>query len=271
VGRSSENVGGARRARQQPTDLEVWLVNDDPAQLLVQKRLLGRFAATVWEFTSPDDLLTQAQKYGSCPNLVSDFHMPGMNGLELARIWCEMHANARVLLVSASKLTPSEEEEAVFLPNNHVKLLTSFHIPELISTVQEWFLGTPAVKEDDEPQTDTALNFFDPSVHSKLVMLGGNAFLRKALERFADRLPTRLDSCRGAIQGNDARSLHREAHSMKGSCGIVGASRLLELADQLESAAQDEQDLEALTGLVSEIEETWTQSKPELEQILNEL
>ena len=80
-------------------DLEIWLVNDDPAQLLVQKRLLGRFAATVWDFQSPTELVSQARKYGSCPNLVSDFHMPGMNGLELSQLWCQMHPNARVLLI----------------------------------------------------------------------------------------------------------------------------------------------------------------------------
>ena len=116
-------------------------MNDDPAQLLVQKRLLGRFAATVWEFSSPDEVVSQAQKYGSCPNLVSDFHMPGMNGMELARIWCELHGNARVLLVSASNLSVDEEKEALFLPNNHVKLLSSFSLNELIATAKEWFVG----------------------------------------------------------------------------------------------------------------------------------
>ena len=69
------------------SDLEIWLVNDDPAQLLVQKRLLGRFASTVWDFQSPTELMAQARTYGSCPNLVSDFHMPGMIGLELSQLW----------------------------------------------------------------------------------------------------------------------------------------------------------------------------------------
>jgi two-component system, sensor histidine kinase and response regulator len=271
MGRNSGNVGEARRSSQASSDLEVWLVNDDPAQLLVQKRLLGRFAATVWEFSSPDELLTQAQKYGSCPNLVSDFHMPGMNGLELAQIWCEMHANARVLLVSASKLSADEEEAAIFLPNNHVKLLTSFHIPELLATVQEWFLGIPADCEEQKTQTGSTLRYFDASVHSKLVMLGGKPFLRKALERFADRLPTRLDSCRDALECLDKRSLHREAHSLKGSCGIVGANALLELADNLEVAAQNEEDSAAIAQLIVDIDQVWGDSKTELEQVLSEL
>lgn len=247
-------------------------MNDDPAQLLVQKRLLGRFAATVWEFSSPDEVVSQAQKYGSCPNLVSDFHMPGMNGMELARIWCELHGNARVLLVSASNLSVDEEKEALFLPNNHVKLLSSFSLNELIATAKEWFVGeSDDLQGDDFPDNGNGLVHFDGTVHSKLVLLGGNAFLKKALERFADRLPGRMESCREALDVNDFRSVHREAHSLKGSCGIVGATSMLELADQLESAAQREESSEALFRILGEIEREWEHSSTELQQVLNSL
>lgn len=254
------------------SSLEIWLVNDDPAQLLVQKRLLGRFAATVWEFTSPDELLTQAQKYGSCPNLVSDFHMPGMNGLELARIWCEMHANAKVLLVSASNLTSAEQEEAVFLPRNHVKLLTSFYIGDMIAAAEEWFLGSTASEDHRSTESNGTLRYFDSEVHSKLVMLGGEAFLHKALQRFADRMPSRMENFREFLKVRDFRNLHREAHSFKGSCGIVGATLLLELADKLELAVQnDSENIEALSFIVNEIADTWQHAVAELELVLNGL
>lgn len=248
------------------------MVNDDPAQLLVQKRLLGRFAATVWEFSSPDEVVSQAQKYGSCPNLVSDFHMPGMNGLELARIWCELHGNARVLLVSASKMSVDEEKEALFLPNNHVKLLSSFNLNELITTAREWFVGESDELPDEEfTENGSGLVYFDGNVHSKLVMLGGNAFLKKALERFADRLPGRMESCREALDVSDYRSVHREAHSLKGSCGIVGATSMLELADRLEGAAQREESSETLFHILEEIEREWARSSTELQQVVNSL
>ena len=272
MGPSSENVGHARKSSQSPSDLEIWLVNDDPAQLLVQKRLLGRFAATVWEFSSPDEVVSQAQKYGSCPNLVSDFHMPGMNGMELARIWCELHGNARVLLVSASNLSVDEEKEALFLPNNHVKFLPSFSLNELITTAHEWFVGeSDEIQEDEFTENGSGLLHFDGNVHSKLVVLGGNAFLKKALQRFADRLPGRMESCREALDVNDYRSVHREAHSLKGSCGIVGATSMLELADQLESAAQREESSEALSEILGEIKREWESSAAELQQVLNSL
>ena len=276
MGPSSENVGRENRSRPSPTNnpqLEIWLVNDDPAQLLVQKRLLGRFAATVWEFSSPDEVVSQAQKYGSCPNLLSDFHMPGMNGLELARIWCELHGNARVLLASASSLSVEEKKEALFLPQNHVKLLSSFNLSELMTTAREWFVGEPEELQDEtEPAEETSgLVHFDRAVHSKLMMLGGAAFLKKALDRFADRLPGRMESCREALQSGDLRTVHREAHSLKGSCGIVGATSMLELADQLESAALREEAPDALSLLLKEIEQEWQHSAAELQEVLKGL
>lgn len=246
---------------------EVWLVNDDPAQLLVQKRLLGRFAATVWEFRSPTELIAQARKYGSCPNLVSDIHMPGMSGLELARLWCEMHPNARILLASASSLNAQEQEEARYLPGNHVKLLTNFRIPELLSAAQEWFGGEVLPEDSQELESPTKLKFFNSEVHSKLRMLGGVAFLKKALHRFAERVPARLEACREATEQGDFVRVHREAHSLKGSCGVVGAGVMLELADKLETAAQNERPCESLLTMIDGVDQIWQESKTELQHL----
>jgi HPt (histidine-containing phosphotransfer) domain-containing protein len=254
------------------SDLEIWLVNDDPAQLLVQKRLLGRFAATVWDFQSPTELMAQARGYGSCPNLVSDFHMPGMNGLELSQLWCQMHPNARILLLSASALSSVEQEEATYLPSNRVKMLTNFRIPELLSVAQEWFAQGPKGEESslETPgeSAESSLEYFESSMHSKLRMLGGQAFLKKALERFANRLPERLQKLDQALASNDHRKLHHEAHSLKGSCGIVGAHQMLESADRLEVAAKAEEEAATLRAEMETLHDLWRETEAELQSIL---
>ena len=254
-------------------DLEIWLVNDDPAQLLVQKRLLGRFAATVWDFQSPTELVAQARKYGSCPNLVSDFHMPGMNGLELSQLWCQMHPDARVLLISASELTRAEKEEATYLPSNRVKLMTAYRIPEVLNAAKEWFGGTDreAAKEDSlekAPAPPQNLSYFDSDVLDKLKILGGSAFVKKALIRFSDRIPTRLANFYEYIEEKSHRKIHQEAHSLKGSCGIVGATQMLECAHELEEAAKDEKALEEIEEQVERLESLWQETARELKEVL---
>lgn len=250
---------------------EVWLVNDDPAQLLVQKRLLGRFAATVWEFSSPVEAVNQAKNFGSCPYLVSDIQMPGMTGLELARVWCELHPDARVLLTSASPLSAKELDEATFLPRSHVQILTSYRLPELISTAQEWFgADSEQLEPTGEPVT-SLLKFFDGEVHSKLRLLGGVDFLVKALNRFADRAPERIEGCREATRRGDFDKVLREAHSFKGSCGIVGATPLFNALDRIETAAGGQTEAGLLLKDIDSMEVLWLKTKEELKPLLKSL
>lgn len=249
-------------------DLELWLVNDDPAQLLVQKRLLGRFAATVWDFQSPTELMTQARKFGSCPNLVSDFHMPGMNGLELSQLWCQMHPNARILLLSASPLTTSEQEEAKYLPSNRVRVLAGFRIPELLNVAKEWFARDSKPGEDSSDleavQPSAQLEYFDTSVHEKLKILGGQPFLEKTLQRFAEKVPYRFQVMEEAILAAEFSDLHHQAHSLKGSCGVAGATVLLEAADKLELAAIEPSTLKLLEAHLEELKNVWASTEKEL-------
>lgn len=253
-------------------DLELWLVNDDPAQLLVQKRLLGRFAATVWDFQSPTELMTQARKFGSCPNLVSDFHMPGMNGLELSQLWCQMHPNARILLLSASALTSSEQEEAKYLPSNRVRVLAGFRIPDLLNVAKEWFSKDCPFEEDsnefDAVQATTQLEFFDSTVHEKLKILGGQSFLQKTLERFAEKVPSRFQIMEEAIIAGEFSDLHHQAHSLKGSCGMVGANQLLEAADRLEQASLEPADPKQLEAILDEIRTLWDTMEEEVRSLI---
>ena len=254
------------------TDLELWLVNDDPAQLLVQKRLLGRFAATVWGFSSPTELLAQARKFGSCPNLVSDYHMPDMDGAELSRLWCEMHPDAKVLLLSVSKLSRAEKQQSTYLPSTHVKVLTDFRIPELLSTAKAWF--SESAVTDEESFTPVAvgtykkLEHFEIETHHRLQQLGGVVFLVKALTRFRNKTPERIEEIKKAIDSENFKQVHTIAHALKGSCGIVGATNLSVVADALELSSQESEPMSLLLDGLFALESAWEATLLELEDVI---
>lgn len=256
------------------SDLEIWLVNDDPAQLLVQKRLLGRFAATVWDFQSPAELIAQAKNYGSCPNLVSDYNMPGLNGLQLSQLWCEMHPDARVLLLSASPLSDRESEDLTYLPSNHVKVLMNYRLPDLLSAAQEWFADSPDSALDsmeDRAPPVKAYRFFDTEMLGKLSTLGGGSFVVKALERFAARVPNRLETLSAALENRHPAQMMSEAHSLKGSCGVVGAFTMMDIAGRLEDLAQSETTQSELEEVISELKSAWEGTQLEIESIAKDL
>ena len=199
--------------------------------------------------------------------------MPGMNGFQLSQIWCEMHPDARVLLLSASHLSATDRENLTFLPRNHVKVLTSFRLPELIQEARDWF--SPDARKDSElkhPESDPTsgeeLAQFDAAVLTKLRTLGGVEFLQKALKRFADRIPSRLEVFERALAEGDHKALCSEAHSLKGSCGIVGAQSMLELSDRMEELASQQAELGELRSLVQELALAWESTQAELNGIL---
>lgn len=239
---------------------EVWLVNDDPAQLMVQKRLLSKVVPQVRDFLSPLEALSAARETESAPYLVTDFQMPMMDGPELARQWYSLFPQTRILIVSASEVSRDDQRRVDALPADSVRLLTSYRIADLPGKAKLWFFSLDEqlrIVADEE--TDKKVRF-DPSVLEKLATLGGEEFVQKTIERFLRSVPEKLDGLTEAAQASDLPQLHLLAHSLKGSCGLVGALSLARAADELEqsSAEGTNRDWLALIGDIErEIEVTF--------------
>lgn len=114
---------------------KVLLVDDEP-QLLnaLRRRLRGRFALTC--ATSATEALAQIESNGPFAAIVSDVHMPGMNGIELMR---EMRRRApetvRLILTGSSEFAiavAAVNEGAVF--RFHTKPIAAQELEESIDT-----------------------------------------------------------------------------------------------------------------------------------------
>jgi PAS domain S-box-containing protein len=92
----------------------------------------------------------------------------------------------------------------------------------------------------------------------------GNPELRSMLvEAFLARTHQPLERLRLAYAANDARAVEIQAHSLKGLCGAVGASRAAALFDRIENAAGD--------GHLAAIEEWSKRAAVELQRAMEEL
>lgn len=235
---NSANVERAGEPAQSKASKPViWLVNDDPAQLLVQKRLLGRFAESVTAFGSPLEAVAAAREGGSSPLLVTDYNMPVMKGPQLAAYWCALHPEARILILSASEIQLKDDSVLSSLPKASFRLLSSYRLPDLVSAAQEWFCPEEGTDEELSAPTKAGNSRLEPSVLEKLMSLGGQPFVDKVLNRFVAELPGRMETIEQSYSANDRELLHRTAHSLKGSCGLIGAERLARVAGALEDAA----------------------------------
>jgi HPt (histidine-containing phosphotransfer) domain-containing protein len=68
----------------------------------------------------------------------------------------------------------------------------------------------------------------------------GDEFHDELLQMFEEEFEPRLQKIREAIENKDPRMLAEYGHSLKGSCGAIGALELRLLAFELEKLGKDE-------------------------------
>ncbi len=245
---SSAKVESAASAPSKSEPAELWLVNDDSSQLMIQERVLARSRFSVRTFASGLETVVAARAGGSPPLLVTDTNMPGMSGTELARFWLELHPLARVLIVSASTLTADQQREVEALPEESVRLLSCYRLGQLAPEAECWLLKgerpgatqPPPSAEPEPPSLRPLGGAFDPAAWEKLSSLGGEAFLRKALLRFVQGSREKMAALEQALSSGDRSALHSRAHALKGSAGLVGARELLARTERLEALTAPE-------------------------------
>jgi HPt (histidine-containing phosphotransfer) domain-containing protein len=85
--------------------------------------------------------------------------------------------------------------------------------------------------------------------------VGGEGLVRDMAALFGEELPERLAAARAALAAADREALWRSAHTLRASCGQIGAAAAARLARELERRAAAD-DLPALAPLVDQVEGT---------------
>ena len=91
----------------------------------------------------------------------------------------------------------------------------------------------PADEEHDSP--------LDPETIQTLRRLGGPGenLLAEIIQIYLDDTPSRIEAMRAALVSGDAALLASAAHSLKSSSGNVGARRVYELCQRMETTARE--------------------------------
>jgi len=83
---------------------------------------------------------------------------------------------------------------------------------------------------------------------------GDIEFLKKLVEVFSSEYPEKLARIPRAIKGKDFKTISETAHSLKGSSGNLGLTRVYELSSEIERFAKEEK-TEDIEKLYRELEE----------------
>lgn len=87
------------------------------------------------------------------------------------------------------------------------------------------------------------------------------------LQTFIDDAQTRIPQLRDQLAVGSHDELRRNAHSLKGSSGNVGATGMSEVCMRLENMARDGQ-LDTASALIDEVESSFEQVKVALQALL---
>ena len=207
--------------------LRVLVIDDDDLTRDIVALLLSGAGYFVETSDSGDAALLHLQTTPLPPQVVlADLQMPGTTGNELARRLRALCAPATTLLAMSATLPsdPSDPSASEF-----DGLLLKPFTPETFAGA---IAGeTPRMEKRFGAATVAVL---DESVYRKLAASMRLPQLQKLYELCLADAETRLETMRQAASKGDDPTYKKEAHAIKGSCGMVGAMELQTLATSIE-------------------------------------
>ncbi|TAA45898.1 PAS domain S-box protein [Corallincola spongiicola] len=182
----------------------------------------------------------------SFDGILMDCQMPVMDGYTTTTLIRQNPEwkNLPILALTANAMAGDREKAIKAGMNDHIP--KPIDVQEMFTTMARWI--TPATPIQRQPETTetagadaeampipeiTGVNIQEGLAHTQ----GNHSLYLRLLSRFATsqaEMPTRY---RDAWQQNNQEAAVREAHTLKGLAGSIGASQLAEQATLLETAA----------------------------------
>ncbi|MBS4045116.1 MAG: response regulator [Alphaproteobacteria bacterium] len=224
----------------------VLVAEDNATNRLVIEQMLGRmgYACEIGEHGA-DALALRAR--GGHGLLLTDFHMPEMDGFELtARIRAEERtagtARLPIIALTADALTGTEQQCLEAGMDGY--LSKPVNSRALAAMLEKWLpqalpLRRPATAPSAAPVAQAMQDWdraiFDPARLSE--SFGSfNAIARQLLQEFVTDAAGRIAAIASAAQTGDLQAVRGPAHALKGGALSVGATRLGHIAGDLQDA-----------------------------------
>jgi CheY-like chemotaxis protein len=220
--------------------VRVLIVDDDELSREVLELLLEADGYEVETAASADEALVRLQTMQTAPDVVlTDMQMPGTTGNELAgriRGLCGMGTTLLAMSGSAPQEGVAREFDGF--------LLKPFSMEALGAAIR----GGSEARADVADVGDVAA--LDEEIYGKLAALMGVARMGELYTLCIDDVGRRVvEMRRTALQGDDA-AFRREAHAIKGSCGMVGAKEMQTLATSMEEGGLCDDHVASLDELI---------------------
>ena len=220
------------------------LVDDHPTNRLVIQRQLA-LAGFVCDTAEDGEQGLAKWRSGRYALILSDVHMPKLDGYELARaIRNEEQAAglAHTPIIALTAAAMRGEADRCLAAGMDDYLTKPVGIPVLLERLRRWLpqLSFPQPASDDAPLHLPQLDRPPPLDASALVQISGGdrATEQLILADFLDTTQRDLIDLQRAPAAADALAVGREAHKIRGAAALVGAIEIAETARSVELAGK---------------------------------
>jgi CheY-like chemotaxis protein len=195
----------------------ILVIDDDDLSRELLTMLLEADGYAVQSATSGDEALAEA---APTDLILTDMQMPGLSGNPLAERLRSLHGQSvRIIAMSGSEVSLADRAQFDGF------LLKPFAVADLEALLAN---GTFATKPD-------SATILDETTYTRLLAAMP---LQQVAEMFAFCLADaekRLTRMAQAVASGDDAAYRREAHTIKGGCGMLGALELKEIAGTMEA------------------------------------
>lgn len=268
ISRKEDKKALYREAVQALRGAEILLVEDNIVNQEIAREILEKEGMHIVVANDGKEALALVESH-TFDGVLMDCQMPVMDGFEATRRMREdeRFATLPILAMTANAMEGDKERCLECGMNDHIS--KPIDMAKLFLTMAKWI--TPAqprsVEENralPEPKT-AALSLVVEGLDLENALLHVNndtVLLEKLLHRFEQTQAKSLERIEEALAQKERQSAIREAHTLKGLAGNIGATALAEAARRLEEALQSES---------LEHAQMFSQTKVELESVLEHL
>jgi CheY-like chemotaxis protein len=226
---------------EQVAGTQVLIVDDDPVMGELLDALLTVEGYRVTRAHSGEEALKVAREGAPRPDIIlCDIHMPGMRGGELAKALSADRSKgtlpASTVILAMSGSSPSADESKSF----EGFLRKPFSVADFTRAVERARTQTLDRNSAEQPQSDSGtarLAPLDDKIFEQIKSKVGNEIVRQMYDMTLDDVRARLLRIADAVERADEPTIRQEAHTIKGSCGMLGALELQSLAAATEGGS----------------------------------
>jgi CheY-like chemotaxis protein len=248
------------------------LAEDNPVNQKVAARMLERLGYRVDVAQNGLEAL-EALERNRYAAVLMDVQMPRMDGheatAEIRRREREAAGGRHIPIIAMTANAMQGDREKALAAGMDDYLAKPVRQESLEEVLGRWTSREDGALPDDgvpeAPETPPENgSVLDPEVLANLRDLGDAELLAELAGMFFDDASSRLEELRGAIGTGDAAGVGRVAHTLKGSSGNMGATRMSAICAELQDIGGSG-DLSRAAGLLEGLEEEFGRVRPALE------